>query len=851
MQKLFYKLIKKMSLTKVYIEDYEIGDQKNFDLLSFFSALPDKTDEEEMSIDFQIECEEYHHSLFYPILHYCINILNSCNLNQLEKNKGKIGFYGDDRKIYVIVNRQMYDLFFMEKEALIDNQKINFNYGKDKFNLRSFSSNINNENVNNYKQYFDINKDNTNTFSKEMIDCKANEFNMDIKQLIDSKKKNIVSRFLKGYSHQEGVLKSFEAEIEGQFVYMHNLLLKRRNNKGSTIEELDQIYLLNFKEKEEKTKTIEGFYYFFYYDSQKDIDNDANSIYGKPLELEDDNIYFIEIKKSMAGLRKAYETIKENEKATNTNKINTINSINIGNTNTSNTNIINATNDINMTNPINTINTNPISATNTTFKRENLTDIGNAILTSNIFAQLINSIILKKEKTTINLLYIVDDEFNLDMTNIFKECLKHDKVAMNNNYDYKIYLVYTQPDLALKHFIETNRKNDDTIKELKERIQAIEKNEENMKLEINNLIKFKEKYEYETKCSEINDEVLEFCKSIKNSKKFIIISSKKFISKNQECAFTLLNNLLFYRKGFLEKNNYLIDFKTFNTVKFENIEGNNLFDNIIDNYKYYIKQIKDYEDAYLLADFIFMLNFNNIIGEKKLEYIFNIYMFEGCYFMVHLKKKRLINEEVKIYKNKCKNEMLNNESRVLNIEELEIFILNYLQLLSLRDFFSIKDNSKYCYCLLFDFNSIVNYILNLYLNLKNNNDNNINNDDKDKKKYAEIISVKKEFNYLDDDLSSEAIKKLEHQNNIFIRKTEFGERFNKEKIELIIKYLFNIDEINVVNNYEETKEIKITSGRYISENRLIVIRKENNMLPFSVKPDNEINQSIIPLIEYN
>ena len=88
-----------MAINKVTIADYENWAQKNFDLLSFYNALPDKTDEEEMSLDFKMECEEYHHSLFYPILYYCINILNSYNLKQLEKMKGKIGFYGDDRKI--------------------------------------------------------------------------------------------------------------------------------------------------------------------------------------------------------------------------------------------------------------------------------------------------------------------------------------------------------------------------------------------------------------------------------------------------------------------------------------------------------------------------------------------------------------------------------------------------------------------------------------------------------------------------------------------------------------------------------------------------------------------------------
>ena len=98
-----------MSLTKVSIDDYEIGDQKNFDLLSFYRAIPDKRDEEEMSTDFELECKEYHHSLFYPILYYCINILNSIKREQLDKIKNIIGFYDDDRKIYLTVNRQIFD----------------------------------------------------------------------------------------------------------------------------------------------------------------------------------------------------------------------------------------------------------------------------------------------------------------------------------------------------------------------------------------------------------------------------------------------------------------------------------------------------------------------------------------------------------------------------------------------------------------------------------------------------------------------------------------------------------------------------------------------------------------------
>ena len=171
---------------------------------------------------------------------------------------------------------------------------------------------------------------------------------------------------------------------------MPNLLFKRRNVKGSTTEELDQIYLIKM---EEKKKIIEGFDYFYYYESnndKEDNNNDNIKIKGKPLELEDDNLYFMEIKKSLEGLRKSYKTIEKDKEATNT-----IISMNTDNTNMANTIIINT---INTTNEADSINIKPMNAINMILKEDNLTDIGNVILTSNIFAKLINSIILKKKK---------------------------------------------------------------------------------------------------------------------------------------------------------------------------------------------------------------------------------------------------------------------------------------------------------------------------------------------------------------------------------------------------------------------------------------------------------------------
>ena len=51
----------------------------------------------------------------------------------------------------------------------------------------------------NCKIYFVLDKDRINESSKKKIDKMSNDLNITIEQLIQNKKKNIVSRFLKGY----------------------------------------------------------------------------------------------------------------------------------------------------------------------------------------------------------------------------------------------------------------------------------------------------------------------------------------------------------------------------------------------------------------------------------------------------------------------------------------------------------------------------------------------------------------------------------------------------------------------------------------------------------------------------
>ena len=60
------------------------------------------------------------------------------------------------------------------------------------------------------------------------------------------------------------------------------------------------------------------------------------------------------------------------------------------------------------------------------YKREELSNLGNTLLTFKIFRELLYYI-LKNKENECNLLYIVDSDFKENMVDIFEKCLKRDK----------------------------------------------------------------------------------------------------------------------------------------------------------------------------------------------------------------------------------------------------------------------------------------------------------------------------------------------------------------------------------------------------------------------------------------
>ena len=190
----------------ISIHEYEIGKQHNYDLLDFYMSLK-KSDSDP-------EIKEYHHSLFYPILCYCIDVINSTlDLNAI---KYKVGLYKKNKRIYVTVGRDMYDLFFTEKTGKIDNVEIEFSLGKNEFLLNSIHEN-NDKGKNIFKDFYKLTKNDKQPSNKiETLQniIYENEEDENLKIFIHNKKYVIISSFLRGYSHQESILKTFESKIK-------------------------------------------------------------------------------------------------------------------------------------------------------------------------------------------------------------------------------------------------------------------------------------------------------------------------------------------------------------------------------------------------------------------------------------------------------------------------------------------------------------------------------------------------------------------------------------------------------------------------------------------------------------
>ena len=337
----------------------------------------------------------------------------------------------------------------MEKKRNLDNVEIEFNLGKKDFLLTSVDYIDKDDAKNSFKKIYEINpaEFEKNEFLKKKKEELELEEKKQLDEFIQNKKEVFITKFLKEYSHQESILKTFEGKIKGHFTNLPNLIFEKNNKEGRTIEEISQIYLINL---ESEQSTIDGFNYFYFvkYSNGNQIDKKIFPN-GTKFELVNNNLYFLEIKYSINGLTLDYNKLKNTMISQCPNK--------------------RASKEAKDKDKIE-------SHISLYYKRDELTGLGNTFLTFKIFKDLIWEILEKKEKEC-NLLYIVDSDFEENMIKTFENCLERDKIIIKDcELSFNLYLIYTQPDLALKHFIKESWEKKNEIKLLTQNLAKKTKN---------------------------------------------------------------------------------------------------------------------------------------------------------------------------------------------------------------------------------------------------------------------------------------------------------------------------------------------------------------------------------------
>ncbi len=275
----------------------------------------------------------------------------------------------------------------------------------------------------------------------------------------------------------------------------------------------------------------------------------------------------------------------------------------------------------------------------------------------------------------INLLYIIDVDVKIEMSDIFEKCLQKDRNTLCNRFTFKIYLIFTQPDLELKKYLKESIKKNYYISSIQ---KTINENKAIIKDLSEKISTLKSYFNYPIKkhinqiLFPLSEEIYHFCKNVHNenqikNQELISVGLSEVFNENHKALFASLNFMSTSFRNEINKKSFLIDVSTFSFVNFNTV-GDEIFANkAVEDYKESIKYIQKFNNAYILVDYIFMNNFQEIEKENNLLSL-NIYMFEGNYFIMNLyKDKDKIMDEIKIFKNKCQNPMLFNESDYLSL----------------------------------------------------------------------------------------------------------------------------------------------------------------------------------------
>ena len=572
--------------TKENLKDYQLGNIKDFDFQKILDIL--KNIHQQLysdSISQEDITKSYINSLFTPLLSYSIEYLN-----ENKEKPGQIGkaFLNNIEIIYLVLNKQIYDLFFQRKKGKVFEGKNVINYER-------------NYKEDNYPIYYMEEEKELDAKLLEdivLLGEKKKEDNESIEEIFNFKKKEIISSFRLGYSMQERILNTLISNSDNNKIFeLPNVVFYKNNKYNKLLNEVDRIITV------EKDTKIKNFFVFSKTIFKQNTEpNPIQISEGEALFLPKNSCNFIEVKTSMKYL------LNENKKIKYGNfKIKT-----------------------------------PSEKSSIHRSKNNENDNENKMLRNiEIFSEVFKN--FGQYYNVINLIIIIDSCFQKNYIKLAEEFAKTIPKKMP---DFNLIFAHIEPDITYECDINNYQK----INELKEvvdkksdEIKTLQKDSKNKEKEITQLKKDsidKEKEISQLKASffKIIDSMKKELSELSNEKRKkklkkgirkcrYDIYSEQIIKDNMEqIKENKLNYVIgnYYNDSFqtLEKCNIsnkeiniLIDFKTFIRLPYSK-ENKDFILDIESKHKKNLKELSKLvvKKIILLVDFVFILNINEIMS---------------------------------------------------------------------------------------------------------------------------------------------------------------------------------------------------------------------------------------------
>ena len=280
--------------TKENLKDYQLGNIKDFDFQKILDIL--KNIHQQLysdSISQEDITKSYINSLFTPLLSYSIEYLN-----ENKEKPGQIGkaFLNNIEIIYLVLNKQIYDLFFQRKKGKVFEGKNVINYER-------------NYKEDNYPIYYMEEEKELDAKLLEdivLLGEKKKEDNESIEEIFNFKKKEIISSFRLGYSMQERILNTLISNSDNNKIFeLPNVVFYKNNKYNKLLNEVDRIITV------EKDTKIKNFFVFSKTIFKQNTEpNPIQISEGEALFLPKNSCNFIEVKTSMKYLLNENKKIK-------------------------------------------------------------------------------------------------------------------------------------------------------------------------------------------------------------------------------------------------------------------------------------------------------------------------------------------------------------------------------------------------------------------------------------------------------------------------------------------------------------------------------------------------------------